>query len=252
MADPSAHDAFFVGYSKKVPRRLAMFLGGVAAATSSGFAVTGLALGVAVDDPGDGDYLRPQKLVGVIQVQPYPVLRLRSDAPGGAARTLMLSGGGKHGAQAAAAPMDGKLVEASGTILKRGPLEMLQLDGDASLRLVAEGAGFRPTPPVALGRWRLAGEICDGKCYAGAMRPGRGLAHKACANLCLTGGVPAVFVSSGQVDGGSFFLLADRDGRPVAPARHELVAVGVELEGQVERLDDLLVFRADLGRARML
>ena len=109
-----------------------------------------------------------------------------------------------------------------------------------------------PSAPVSLGRWRIAGEICDGKCYAGAMRPGTGLAHKACANLCIAGGVPAVFVSSSPVEGHRYFLLADETGKPAGELLKDHVAVYVEAEGEVERLDDLAVFRIDRSTIRVL
>lgn len=244
---------FFIGYLNRVSRDLGLFLLAVAAVLLAGFAGLGLALGVAVDDPGDGDFawqLGTQHLVGVVEPGPYPVLRLPPDDGHPAPRTIMLVAAGKHGAQAAAASHAGAAVTASGVVIKRGPLDMLQLDGE--LQALADAPAFTPSPPVPLGRWRLAGEICDGKCYAGAMRPGRGLAHKACANLCLIGGVPPVFVSSGTVAGRSFFLLTAEDGGPLPDHVRDLVGLGVELEGRIVRLDDLLVFEVDLDRARLL
>jgi hypothetical protein len=77
------------------------------------------------------------------------------------------------------------------------------------------------------------------------MRPGTGLAHKACANLCISGGQPPVFASTGTVDGTSFFLLADRNGGPVPDAVYHLVALPVDLEGEVERIDNMLIFKVD-------
>jgi hypothetical protein len=251
MRDPSADDFFFIGYRDRLSRGLAMFLLAVAATLLAGFAALGLALGSAVDDPGDGDYasqLGTQRLVGVVETSAYPVLRL-PPREGEPPRTLMLVAAGKHGAQGVTGPLAGRRVAAAGVIIKRGPLDMLLLEGD--LKPVA-GSDFAPAPARPLGRWRLAGEICDGKCYAGAMRPGQGLAHKACANLCLIGGVPPVFVSSGSVEGTSFFLLAAADGGPLPDRVRDLVALGIELEGQIERLDDLLVFKVDLDRARLL
>ncbi len=39
----------------------------------------------------------------------------------------------------------------------------------------------------------LTGEIIDPKCYFGVMNPGEGKPHKACATLCLAGGIMPVF-----------------------------------------------------------
>ncbi len=81
------------------------------------------------------------------------------------------------------------------------------------------------------------------------MRPGSGLAHKACASLCLIGGIPPVFVSTGPVEGSSFFLLAGPGGTAMPDALRRLVAVRVRLDGEVERRGDLLVFHADPASA---
>ena len=84
------------------------------------------------------------------------------------------------------------------------------------------------------------------------MRPGTGLAHKACANLCISGGVPAVFVSTSPVDGHRFFLLADQDGKPLGDRLYDLVALLIEVEGRVEKLDDIAVFKMDVSTVKVL
>ncbi|MGE6744243.1 hypothetical protein ACQKGC_28815, partial [Allorhizobium pseudoryzae] len=84
-------------------------------------------------------------------------------------------------------------MELRGSVLRRGAIQMLVVEGRG--QPLDASSGLDPAMHEPLGRWRIAGEICDGKCYAGAMRPGSGLAHKACANLCLIGEIPAVFVT---------------------------------------------------------
>jgi hypothetical protein len=143
--------------------------------------------------------------------------------------------------------LDGKMVEATGVMMKRGSLDMLQ--ANTPLHGV-DGAAVVPKP-VPLGRWRITGEICDGKCYAGSMRPGAGIAHRACANFCLIGGVPPVFVSTAPVEGTSFMLLANQQGGPLPDKLYDLVALRVVLEGDLERRGDLLVFKVDLSRAKV-
>src|SRR5215207_5230480 len=55
MSAPADQD-FFIGYLNRMPARLCWILGATAVVLVVGFAALGLALGVAVDDPGDGDY----------------------------------------------------------------------------------------------------------------------------------------------------------------------------------------------------
>jgi hypothetical protein len=236
-------DDFFVGWSGRLPRWHAHFLRAAIAMAVAAFLIIGLALARATDDPGTGvvDWGAGEStLKGVLTTQPYPLLHLADG------HTLMIAGPTQVGPDFDPA-LGGKMVEATGVVAKRGTLDLLVtnspvrgVDGEGSV-----------TPPVPLGRWRITGEICDGKCYAGAMRPGSGLAHKACANFCILGGVAPVFVSTAPVEGTSFMLLADAAGGSLSDTVHDLVALRVQLEGELERRGDLLVFKVDLNRARL-
>ena len=256
-SEPPRELPFFIGWAS-LPAGLAVPLTFVAAALIAGFAALALGLGASTGDPGPGGFdwaAGRQQMAGVVQARPYPILRLPPSAAHPEGHAVMLAGVGTVGAQAPAAPLDGKAATAAGFLIKRGDLDMLQLDGPEGL--VAAEVAAVPTiaPPAAtpLGRYRLVGELCDGKCYAGAMRPGTGLAHKACANLCLAGGLPLVFVSTGPVEGQSFFLVGDAaGGEPAAEDYRDLVARLVEIEADVEKVDDLLVLKTDLKQARLL
>lgn len=232
---------FFVGYSG-VPEGLRVFLLVVAAALVGFFGVLGWAMGTAQDDPGQGAFGARNDVTGVLEMTPYPVVHVldgTESVPAGT--TLMLSGGGKNGAIERGEALAGQMVVASGALLARGDLQMLQLRGGRNGLVAAEGEGAAPEPED-LGRWRLAGEICDGKCLAGAMRPGRGLAHKACANLCLIGGIPPVFVSSQPVEGEEFLMITGPEGTVLPEAAYDHVAQYVSAEGRITRHGDLLVF----------
>lgn len=238
---------FFVGYLK-IPAELQKFLVVAAILFVGGFVGTGLVIGATQDDPGQAGFrfdFGRQTAIGVIELDPYPLLRVTEGSkhiPEG--HTLMLTGGGKAGVMKRARPLNGQLAKVSGVILKRGELDMLQLRGGKNGLSAHEG-----TAPIVdsepLGRWRLAGEICDGKCLAGAMQPGRGLAHKACANLCLIGGIPPVFVSSQPVMGEEFLLIAGPDGKVMPQAAYDYVGQFIEVEGELERRGDILVFKID-------
>ena len=84
------------------------------------------------------------------------------------------------------------------------------------------------------------------------MRPGRGLSHRACANLCLIGGIPPVFVSSAPVDGQDFFLMADKNGGPMPKNSLNYVSMFVSIDGEVERRGGLLIFKADFDTLKVL
>lgn len=240
---------FFVGYFKKVPVAIRRFVLIFGAAFIVGLASASTVLSLSAANPGPGAFVNELKdghLTGIIEARPYPILRVPA-ANGQPARAVMIAGQGKTGMQDAAAKLDGQWADAGGIFVKRGDLDMLLIGGKTRLRAAAEtpAATAALPEPVPLGRWRLTGEICDGKCYGGAMRPGNGLAHKACANLCITGGVPPVFVTTSPVEGQSFLLMAGADGGPLPMDYLDRTAVLLELEGTVERRDDLLIFKVD-------
>jgi hypothetical protein len=237
----SREDPFFIGWSPTVPMGLRGFLAVVSVVVLCGAAVLGLVLSASVDDPGGGDWAAgDQTLRGTITRLPYPLLHLPPTARHPAGHAVLLAGIGKNGASVDAA-LVGHVVEATGAMLRRGSIDMMQVGDDPGLRPAA-GEGVPPTP-VQLGRWRLVGEICDGKCWTGAMRPGGGIAHKACANLCLVGGLPPVLVTTMPVAGSTFLLLADADGGPMPDALRTLVGLRISLDGEVERRGDLLILR---------
>jgi hypothetical protein len=245
---------FFVGYLP-VPGKLRLFLLITSLSLIGFLAAVGLIIGSTQDDPGPGafrfDYGR-QTVTGVVELMPYPLLRVTKGngriKPGS---TLMLTANGKDSVMTRAKPLAGQLAKVSGVILQRGDLNMLQLRGGR--QGMARAKGKAPDLEVEpLGRWKLAGEICDGKCLAGAMRPGRGLAHKACANLCLVAGIPPVFVSSQPIEGSEFFLIAGPDGGPLPDPAYDFVGQYISVEGEITRRGDMMILQMDTPTMEVL
>ncbi|WP_342075644.1 hypothetical protein [Yoonia sp. SS1-5] len=244
----SDHDKpFFVGYLP-IPATLRKFLFLAAALVVAIFLFTGLLIGSTQDEPAASgfrfDYGR-QTVTGVVELTPYPLLRVTEGndliKPG---KTLMLTAGGKSGVDMRAMGLEGQLATVSGIILQRGTIDMMQLRGGRQGISAAEGdAPVMETEP--LGRWKVAGENCDGKCLNGAMRPGRGLAHKACANLCLLGDVPPVFVSTQPIEGSDFMLITGPDGTRLPQAAYDYIGQFITVEGDLERRGDMLILRMD-------
>jgi hypothetical protein len=242
-----SRDEFFVGWERRLPRGLLLPLLGVALGLLTLALLVPLALGRATDDPGSGDWAGDVEMHGTLTALPYPLLRLPADSSHPDGHTVLLSAAGKAQVSTALA---GRAVAAAGVLLKRGDLQMLVVNDPK--RLSAFGQTLpAPASSVALGRWAIVGEICDGKCASGAMRPGTGIAHRACASLCFAGDIPPVFVSVQPAEGASFFLLADADGGPMPAALRRLVGLRIRLEGALERRGDLLVFRVDPARTQV-
>lgn len=240
-------EPFFVGYLP-LPQALRGFTLLASIAIIVIFFGAGLLIGATQDEPPPSgfrfDYGR-QTVTGVVELTPYPLLRVTQGndliQPG---KTMMLTAGGKSGVDMRAMGLEGQLAEISGVVLERGTIDMMQLRGGRNgIKMVDGDAPPQTTEP--LGRWKLAGEICDGKCLYGAMRPGRGLAHKACANLCIVGDVPPVFVTTQPVEGSDFMLITGPDGTRLPKEAYDYVGQFVTLEGDLERRGDVLVLRLD-------
>lgn len=249
-------DIFFIGFLKDLPPGLRQFLPVCAVVLLCVFAGLGFVISATQGDAGDGQFrfdLGQQDLIGVVRIDPYPTLTIKTGSdkfPVG--HVMMLAGGGKRGAMGLA-EFDRRLTRVRGIALTRGDLNMLQIAGGRRApELAADREDVSGTEDVPLGRWRLAGEICDGKCLAGAMRPGRGLAHKACANLCLIGDVPPVFATTAPVEGHRYLMIAGPDGGAMPMDLLNHTAALIEIEGQVERRGDLLIFYVEPSTLRVL
>lgn len=71
----------------------------------------------------------------------------------------------------------------------------------------------------------------DSKCYLGAMKPGDGKAHKACAILCVSGGIPPVLIYLDSTGKRRSSLLTDPTGGPVNDHVLPLIGEPIEIRG---------------------
>src|SRR5206468_9250 len=101
------------------------------------------------------------------------------------------------------------------------------------------------TTPESFGQQTLTGEIVDSKCYLGVMNPGALTPHRACAIRCISGGIPPVLLVRQSNGPALYLLLVSRHGKPVNKQVLNLVAEPVEITGEVERQDELLILRSD-------
>ena len=120
---------FYLGFGKKTNSEIAKVIYPSFAILILGFTLVSLFVSSSLEDPGDGRFRGAVKggIIGVVELRPYPVLRVPADeeVP---ARTIMLSGGGKRGALENISNLDGKLHEVAGAWIKRGDLSMIQVN----------------------------------------------------------------------------------------------------------------------------
>jgi hypothetical protein len=252
---PPREDEFFIGWLP-IPRSYLRRLWPVAVGLLFTAAVSAGLVAAFQRNPGTGQWDTDNRgtFEGIVTAQPYALLHVAGEKPGDPPRTFLLVEEGKFGAGPRVERLlQGKAeggVRASGTILHRDGRWMLELaDGAEGLRPLAEAeerrlpALPRPEPVVVAERTALRGEIIDPKCYLGAMKPGGGKTHKACACLCISGGIPPMFVTRAGNGAETFYLLTTDDGGAANAAVLQFVGDAVEVTGRLERRGDLLLLK---------
>ncbi|MEL6498018.1 MAG: hypothetical protein AAFQ31_05735 [Planctomycetota bacterium] len=186
------------------------------------------------DDPGSGVWASDvSEIEGVLRLDPVTFV----ETPGG---PVLLVEIGKFGARGLDDLHD-TTVRCSGTLLEREGRRMLELlAGDAGVASIA--AVQRPSSAEGEGRAVVVtGEIIDTKCFLGAMKPGTGRGHAACARLCIRGGIPAAI--AGRDDNGERVWAVIDPGESGVIAEPLLEAVGepVQIAGTLVERDGLPV-----------
>lgn len=243
-------DEFFVGYLK-TPHGLGRFLRAGAIVLLIVGGALAAALAASQRDPGLGawDVDHATVLEGLVQTEPCPLIRVAGQQ--GQVMTILLVSQGKLGAAERLAPFNGQLVRVRGHTLERGRVRMFELDDDAkAVEAVSTNTAMTSMAPRTLAlpapsdrrAVTLRGEIVDPKCFAGAMKPGEGKTHKACAVLCLRGGIPPMFVA----EDGRAYLLVDENGRSPTGGALEAILPKVgefgEFHGQASTRGDVNTF----------
>lgn len=176
-------------------------------------------------------------LTGVCRELPYPMLVFPEHPDHMPVCLVEL---GKLGAQERTKGLDGKTLECRGWALERDGRKILELVGESDAISVVDEA-VRPKGPITrIAQLKATGEVVDYKCYLGAMKPGDGKAHKACAMLCVSRGIPATFITantSSQTP--DYFVLVDASLRPVIDQVLELSGEPVEVSGWIVESEGL-------------
>lgn len=256
MARSDEGEPFFIGWGDTPPtdRRFFLRLGLGLTAGAAGLGA-GLAAVQRAPGPGDWDPDRVREWRGIVTGAPYAMLLSHELTAGGAPRTALLSCLGKCGVAAQIGALEGQPVVVSGSLIQRGPHAMIAVDEQGPwLRRDDRAAQAPPlafAAPEALGEVSLSGEILDSKCWFGAMRPSDGKLHKACASLCIRGGIPPAFFARGPAGQAALMVMTD-GGRAHGPDLLALVADPVRLRGRLFRRGDLWMLDAPVSAIQRL
>lgn len=247
-------ESFFVGWSADAARVDRRFMLAAAAGLTLAGGAAGAWLAASQQGPGAGSWAMGdvRGWLGRVFADPYPLIRyVDSD---GVARTALLLCETKCGVRSRLNTLTDGASVVRGSLLRRGrhraiavvdgldwigPADVDALDVSVDLSALAEPAA------VSLGEATFAGEILDSKCWFGAMRPGLGKPHKACASLCIRHGVPPSLHVRDRSGREHAFVMTAEDGGPIAPTEDflALVADPVEVHGEIVALGDLVTMR---------
>lgn len=249
--------AYFVGYldTPTADRRYLLALTGAGLLTAGGLAA-GLAALQGGAGRGEWDMATIVTRTGRLVPEPYPMLQTVDEA--GRAQTILLACDSKCGAQNKLSESDiaTDQVEVEGSLIQRGRHQMMAV--------VNRPDWIRPAGPEARlpdlrqfaaqseGAVSLRGEILDSKCWFGAMRPNEGPVHKACAILCIAGGLAPYFYSRDILGRSRAVMITDPSGQALVQPILRHVADPVAVDGELVRLGDLLQIRMDPARLQVL
>lgn len=250
-----SRDRFFIGWEAQPDLDRRTLLLGAGALTLAG-AGLGAAIARAQQTPQAGAWRQGEVRAwrGTLARAPYPMLRMRRSD--GAVRTAFLATSGKTSvASRIPRGLEGGVVVRASPIEKGEHLMLAAVDG-ADWIAPDDAAPLAPPAETDLGAALHVGEILDAKCWFGAMRPGYGKTHKACASLCARGGLPLAFcIAASGVCGGEDAespLFLDENGAAHGRAIIPLVADPVLAIGRMVRVGDVTQFRAALRDIRRL
>lgn len=273
-------DALYVGYLP-APRGVARFARRSAECLAAVAVVVALATAAAQRPQGRGEFHAGEASRTTVTAYLSPIPLCLWEDNHGVARWLLVVGERKFGAPEAFERVAlGAPTEAVGIVIAApdgsspGCFEFAtEQPGEAGASSRIEGAKPAAATERALGRRTLRGQIIDPKCHFGAMKPGEGKVHRACAVRCLSGGIPAVLMVRERDEAAAastgapgervaFYTLLDTRGELANHAVLDHVAENVEITGEASRLvapdgnvvgdDSLRVLRFDPGTIRRL
>jgi len=244
----SKQDDFFVGYLP-TPKAIAGFYRIAIPVIALVCLTLGAWIAMGQKSAGQGiwDVSEQQVIKGYLTVDPYPVIHFVGDDQ----RSVILVQQGKHSASEKAQPFANSWVSISGYAITRGDWSMLEIPPSSVFAREPSKTSLNINPEL-LGEITLQGEIIDSKCFLGVMKPGHGKTHRACAAMCLLGGMPPMFVVKSETGERFGYLLIRQDGTSASLELVDNVAVPVELTGQLERRGDMLYIRYDKSQVTRL
>ena len=224
---------FYVGYIDPPAPRIRRFLRRIALATlaTAAIAAAVVALGHRELPAAHFEFGHIRTFEGFVVADPYPSLIVPGDT---AFSRYLLTAPGKFGADELVESHVGRAVSLQGTLAYRDGQAMIQVEpGTVAARQTSEPPP--QLPEIDLGTRRVEGEIVGSKCYLGVMNPGSGVTHRACATVCIRGGVPPLLEVRREDGRREGIVLAGAGGEAIGNRLEGLIATPVGMTGRLVR-----------------
>ena len=246
---------FFIGWDANrakstvgTIRNYTLMIAIILVVVSGGIAALQSTIGTAFFDFGN-----KKEFKGLFLSDPYPMLISETPIKGNS--TILLVNEWKFGLdQEMAKSFHLKPVTIKGTLIHD--------DHQAMIEVVKEGIKIDngewqsnnfTNQAETIGLKTISGEIVDSKCWLGVMNPGSRKTHRACAILCIKGGIPPIMVTKPSDDNPSgYFLLVAPDGKPINDQVLDYVGLPAQVEGQVDKIANLFVMKIDPKSIQLL
>ena len=181
-------------------------------------------------------------LSGQLIKEPYPHLLVPNNYASHGYDTVFLTQLGKYGAQSLVKDLPPGYAEARGKILSRDDSPHSYLLEAVQIERHRKNIAIAAKKEKDYGLLRLQGCIVDSKCHYGVMRPSAGITHKACASLCIRGGIPPFFIPN-CTSAQNTFLVTDETGTAKPKFFLPYVLDNISVEGRVVAVNNYLQFR---------
>ena len=203
------------------------------------------------------------ELKGVINMEPVPHIRILVGPRGRVGKNIMLIGYGKFGARSSVEKMAEKIgrdidqveVTIRGTLIYQDGFTLMELTEKENALLNHEpikNPDMYNSLQLATGIQSLTGEIIDPKCYFGSMKPAQNKPHKSCAALCISGGIPPMYVVQTEQKTAKYYILKGLNGEDINEEVLDFVAEGTNVAGKVVQLNEWNVLYIDPSKIRKL
>ena len=183
---------------------------------------------------------------GLLIEHPYPMLVTHDDA-------LLVVSMGKRDARNQLEGHYGSELTIRGYELDREGRKMIELAPDGIGTPQKTTTIERPEIRIVQDEPReYTGEIIDGKCFLGAMKPGDGFGHRSCAVLCLRGGLPPMFAEDNAPADARYPLLLIDGSASVPESLMGKVACKVRMRATPARYADMPVLLVDSSEIEVI